>query len=72
MSKTEKIGRPSMKEPESGADIEQGFDKESIEATFPVIGEALNEFYNAKSAIIAARMTRKWPAISEKENNIVY
>ena len=41
-----------MKEPGSGADIELGqpvfeqrFEKESIEATFPVIGEALNEFY---------------------------
>lgn len=41
-----------MKEPESGADIELGqpvfedeFEKESIEATFPVIKEALDEFY---------------------------
>lgn len=52
MSKIEKIGRPSIKDPESGADIELGqpvlkqeFEKESIEATLPVIQEALNEFY---------------------------
>ena len=51
MSKTEKIGRPSIKDPESGIDIELGqpifkqeFEKESIEATFPVIREAINEF----------------------------
>lgn len=41
-----------MKEPESGADTELGqpvfeqeFEKESIEATFPVVKEALDEFY---------------------------
>lgn len=52
MSKTEKIGKPSMVDLESGANIELGqpvleneFEKESIEATFPVIKEALDEFY---------------------------
>ncbi|MBI2446550.1 MAG: hypothetical protein HYV51_01875 [Parcubacteria group bacterium] len=52
MSKTEKIGKPSMKDPESGADRELGqpvfdreFEKESIEATFPVVKEAISEFY---------------------------
>lgn len=52
MSKTEKIGRPSIQDPESGANIELGqpvleneFEKESIKATFPVIREAISEFY---------------------------
>ncbi len=57
MSKTEKIGRPSIKDPESGTDIELGqpvfeqkFEKESIEATFPVIKEALDEFYMRRAS----------------------
>lgn len=57
MSKIEKIGRPSIKEPESGTDIELGqpvkeleFEKESIEATFPVIKEALDEFYAKRAS----------------------
>ena len=57
MSKMEKIGRPSIKDPESGADIELGqpvfeqeFEKESIEATFPVIKEALDEFYRRRAS----------------------
>lgn len=52
MSKTEKIGKPSIKDPETGANIELGqpvlkdeFEKESIEATFPVIKEAFIEFF---------------------------
>ncbi|MDO8574938.1 MAG: hypothetical protein Q7R61_01545 [bacterium] len=55
MSKTEKIGRPSIKDPEGGADTELGqpvfeqeFEKESIEATFPVIKEAIDEFYGRR------------------------
>ena len=39
MSKIEKIGRPGIKE------FKQEFEKESIEATFPVVKEALSEFY---------------------------
>jgi len=39
MSKIEKIGRPGIKE------FKQEFEKESIEATFPVIREAIGEFY---------------------------
>ncbi len=55
MPKTEKIGRPSIKDPEGGADTELGqpvfeqeFEKESIEATFPVIKEAIDEFYEKR------------------------
>jgi len=55
MSKTEKIGQPRIKDPEGGADVELGqpvfeqeFEKESIEAIFPVIREALDEFYKRR------------------------
>ncbi len=53
MSKTEKIGRPEIRDPESGASIELGqpifeqeFEKESIGETFPVVKEAMREFYD--------------------------
>lgn len=57
MSKIEKIGKPSIKDSESGANIELGqpvfnneFEKESVEATFPVIKEALDEFYTRRAS----------------------
>lgn len=57
MSKIEKIGTPSIEDPESGANIELGqpvleneFEKESIEAIFPIIKEAINKFYEKRSA----------------------
>lgn len=56
MKRPEKIGKPSIEDPQGGADIELGqpvlkeeFEKESIEATLPVIEEALHEFYNRRA-----------------------
>lgn len=53
--KEEKIGRPIIKDPDSGAKIELGhpllnkkFEKESTQATLFVIKEALEEFYRRR------------------------
>lgn len=57
MKRQEKIGKPTIEDPETGTNIELGqpvlkeeFEKESIEATLPVIEEALREFYNRRAS----------------------